>query len=123
MSLSFPRFAQFSWGGSPEPRRAPSPGCWCSQQDPVKPTRASAAGQGSRPTKLSDIAHECVRYQLYTSIMADSPLTRRDAGKLALAGLATVSSATETSDICLLSAVEMARRIRAKQLSARDAVA
>ncbi len=50
MSLSFPRSAQFSWGGSPEPRRAPSPGCLCSQQDPVGPTRASAAGQGSRPS-------------------------------------------------------------------------
>src|SRR5713226_9255457 len=62
MSLSFPRSAQFSWGGSPEPRRAPSPGCLHSQQDPAKPTRASAAGQGSRPTKLSSIAHKCERY-------------------------------------------------------------
>src|SRR5258708_32316208 len=37
----------FSWGGSPEPHRAP-----CSVRDPDRPTRASAAGQGSRPTEL-----------------------------------------------------------------------
>src|SRR6266849_315363 len=70
MSLSFPRSAQFSWGRSPEPRRTPSPGWLCSQQDPVRPTRASAAGQGSRPTKLSDIAHEGVRYVALLLLLA-----------------------------------------------------
>ncbi len=52
MAGSLPRSALFSWGGSREPRRAPSPSCSCSQQDPERPTRASAAGQGSRPTRL-----------------------------------------------------------------------
>jgi hypothetical protein len=33
-----------------------------SEQDLGKPTRASAAGQGSRPTRLSDIANECARH-------------------------------------------------------------
>jgi amidase len=50
-------------------------------------------------------------------------MTRRDAGKLALAGLAATSVLKATPDICQLSAVEMARRIRAKDLSAREALA
>src|SRR5713226_8500312 len=55
LNLQINEYAPESWGGSPEPRRAPSPGCLCSQQDPVRPTRASVAGQGSRPTNLSYI--------------------------------------------------------------------
>jgi amidase len=49
-------------------------------------------------------------------------MTRRDAGKLALAGLAATSALEATPDICELSAVEMARRIRSKDLSAREAL-
>jgi hypothetical protein len=56
------RKTRFSWGGSPEPRRAPAPGGVYSPPHMEMPTRASAAGQGSRPTKLSDIAHQCVRH-------------------------------------------------------------
>ena len=51
-----------------------------------------------------------------------NPLNRRDAGKLIGAALASTAFGA-IPDICLLSAAEMARRIRAKQLSARDAVA
>ncbi|HWB95302.1 MAG TPA: amidase [Bryobacteraceae bacterium] len=54
----------------------------------------------------------------------DGPaLTRREAGKLVGAGLAAVSAAAATPEICQMSAVEMARRLRGKQLSARDALA
>jgi amidase len=50
-------------------------------------------------------------------------LSRRDASKLVGAALVTASTAGAAPDICQLSAIEMARRIRLKQLSARDAVA
>jgi amidase len=50
------------------------------------------------------------------------PLSRREAARLAGAILAA-PAAGAVSDICRLSAVEMARRIRTGQLSARDAVA
>ena len=50
-------------------------------------------------------------------------MTRRDAGKLALAGIAATSALEATPDICQLSAVEMARRLRAKDLSAREVMA
>ncbi|HZT30441.1 MAG TPA: amidase [Bryobacteraceae bacterium] len=55
--------------------------------------------------------------------MKNRPLTRREAGKLVGASLAASSAADAIPDICLLSAAEMARRIRAKQLSAREALA
>src|SRR6266851_5713329 len=89
MSLSFPRSAQFSWGGSPEPRRAPSPGCLCSQQDPVRPTRASAAGQGSRPTRLSDIGLESAARLHAVDQRADA--------KLGAEGAVEVRHVTETA--------------------------
>ena len=50
-------------------------------------------------------------------------MTRRDAGKLAMAGLAATSALAGTPDICQLSAIEIARRIRSKDLSAREALA
>jgi amidase len=50
------------------------------------------------------------------------PLSRREAAKLAGAALAA-PAAGAVPDICRLSAIEMARRIRAGQLSARDTVA
>ena len=52
----------------------------------------------------------------------DQPLTRRRVGKLFGAALAAGSAAGAAPEICSLSAVEMARRIRSKQLSARDAL-
>src|SRR5579885_3288505 len=59
----------------------------------------------------------------YAQGMKNRPLTRREAGKLVGASLAASSAADAIPDICLLSAAEMARRIRAKQLSAREALA
>src|SRR5438132_13806102 len=51
MSISFPDPHSFR-GAAPPSRAGRLPGSLCSQQNPGRPTRASAAGQGSRPTKL-----------------------------------------------------------------------
>jgi len=52
--------------------------------------------------------------------MADSSITRREAGQILAAAAATPLLAAETPDICFLSAVEMAALIRRKKLSARE---
>src|SRR5713226_4232336 len=98
LNLQINEYAPESWGGSPEPRRAPSPGCLCSQQDPVRPTRASAAGQGSRPTKLSDIAPKCMRYSSTNSVNQSAKilLDQPETGPTALRNATIESAAIRT---------------------------
>lgn len=55
--------------------------------------------------------------------MPDPPITRRQAGQILGAAAATPLLAAEASDICFLTAVEMAALIRKKKLSAREAMA
>jgi len=52
----------------------------------------------------------------------DGRFTRRQAGRLAGAALGTQLFAMPASDICFLSAVEMAALVRRKKLSARELV-
>jgi len=61
MSLSFPRCVDPSWGGSPEPRRAPSPGIRRFKNMQMA-DEGVGRGPGGPPHKLSDIAQECVRH-------------------------------------------------------------
>jgi amidase len=58
-----------------------------------------------------------------TTTICKMPLTRGEAARLAAIGLASASIADAVPDVCQLSAVEMARLIRAKKLSAREALA
>ncbi len=51
------------------------------------------------------------------------PITRRDAGRLAAGAITGLMAAPSAPDICFLTAVEMVRRIRRKELSAREALA
>ena len=55
--------------------------------------------------------------------MADTPITRRQAGQIMGAAAATPLLTAQSSDICFLSAVEMAGLIRRKKLSAREVMA
>ena len=55
--------------------------------------------------------------------MPDEPITRREAGQLMGAAAATPLLAAQTSDICFLTAVEMAGLIRRKKLSAHEVMA
>ena len=59
--LSFPRCVDPSWGGSPEPRRAPSPGIRRFKNMEMA-DEGVGRGPGGPPHKLSDIAQECVRH-------------------------------------------------------------
>ncbi len=55
--------------------------------------------------------------------MAETPITRRQAGQIISAAAATPLLAAQSSDICFLTAVEMAALIRRKKLSAREVMA
>src|SRR5260370_13582795 len=55
--------------------------------------------------------------------MAETPITRRQAGQIISAAAATPLLTAQSSDICFLTAVEMAGLIRRKKLSAREVMA
>src|SRR6266446_1786670 len=55
--------------------------------------------------------------------MAETPITRRQAGQIMGAAAATPLFAAQSSDVCFLTAVEMAGLIRRKKLSAREVMA
>src|SRR5260370_27823192 len=52
--------------------------------------------------------------------MAETPITRRQAGRIMGAAAAPLLLTAQSSDICFLTAVEMAGLIRRKKLSARE---
>src|SRR5260370_42299719 len=65
MPHTFPTTEQNRWGGSPDPRRAPSPGLSKFQRDPHGRQGGWLRTRGVRPTKVCGITHSCVRHVLF----------------------------------------------------------